>query len=226
MPEAGKPFKSTKLYDVAAALPLVALYGWAVAKDWPGLKAGFAALGEEGGAEVVAGAAGRALSLVFAGLVIVLVLVRTVPVRKSTGILPRAVALLGAGGGAAILLLPAARLPIVLDLAAIVIVFAGLAGTIASLIWLWRSFSILPEARQLVTSGPYRIVRHPVYAFEEIALFGVMLQFVQPWAFLLFVLQFGFQLARMHLEERVLEDAFPRYADYAARTPRLVPGFC
>ena len=51
-----------------------------------------------------------------------------------------------------------------------------------------------------------------------------MLQFVQPWAFVLFALQCGFQLARMRFEERVLDDAFPQYSDYAAHTPRLIPG--
>ncbi len=219
-----KPFEATKFYDVAAAGPLLAFYGWAVARDWPRLQTGFAALGEGGGWEAAAETAGLALSLIFAGLLIGLVLVRRLPVRKSDGIVPRVVALLGAAGGAAILFLPGARLPLALDVAAVILVFAGMLATLVSFFWLRRSFSVFPEARRLVTTGPYRLVRHPVYLFEEIALFGVILQFAQPWAFLLFAAQFGFQLARMHFEERVLHQAFPEYADYAARTPRLIPG--
>jgi protein-S-isoprenylcysteine O-methyltransferase Ste14 len=87
-----------------------------------------------------------------------------------------------------------------------------------------RSFSVLPEARRLVTSGPYSLIRHPVYLSEEITLFGVMLQFVQPWAFLVFAIQLCFQFARIPFEERVLADAYPEYAEYSSRTARLLPG--
>jgi protein-S-isoprenylcysteine O-methyltransferase Ste14 len=83
---------------------------------------------------------------------------------------------------------------------------------------------VYPEARRLVTSGPYAFVRHPVYLFEEITFFGVMLQYAQPWALCIFAIQLCFQLARIPYEERVLTDAFPEYADYAARTSRLIPG--
>ena len=47
----------------------------------------------------------------------------------------------------------------------------ALAGWAASLATLGRSFGIVPADRGLVQHGPYRFVRHPVYAFE--ALFSV-----------------------------------------------------
>ena len=76
----------------------------------------------------------------------------------------------------------------------------------------------------LVTSGPYGLVRHPLYLGEIVATFGVALQFLLPWSMALVVLQIAFQLQRMKNEERVLSKAFPEYRDYKTRTARLVPG--
>jgi protein-S-isoprenylcysteine O-methyltransferase Ste14 len=41
---------------------------------------------------------------------------------------------------------------------------------------LGRSISILPQARQLVTSGPYAFVRHPLYLGEMTAMLGIAMQ--------------------------------------------------
>ena len=89
---------------------------------------------------------------------------------------------------------------------------------------LGRSISILPQARRLVTWGPYALVRHPLYLGEIVAIIGVALQYLSTWALLLVGLQFAFQLLRIENEERVLVQVFPEYADYVARTARLVPG--
>jgi protein-S-isoprenylcysteine O-methyltransferase Ste14 len=92
-------------------------------------------------------------------------------------------------------------------------------------VWhLGRSLSIMPEARQLVTSGPYRIVRHPLYLCEFIAMTGVALQYLSWTAGFLLLTQAGLQLLRMLNEERVLRRAFADYDCYAARTARLIPG--
>ena len=220
-----KSHENSKIYDVIAASPLLVLYGWVLIRDWPTLKMEIGAL-VHGGLEIspLIELLGLCLPMGFAGLLILLVLIRTLPIKKSPGIVPRAVALIGYGSGMAILILPPAALPLWLEVVSIAIVLPGMCAVIASFIWLRRSFSILPEARRLVTGGPYAFIRHPVYLFEEITLFGVMLQFMQPWAFLIFVLQLCFQLARIPFEERVLTDAFPQYAEYSARTSRLIPG--
>jgi protein-S-isoprenylcysteine O-methyltransferase Ste14 len=92
------------------------------------------------------------------------------------------------------------------------------------LLRLRSSFSIMPEARSLVTTGPYAVVRHPLY-FAEIlgALSGVLANglFLVPALFLIpFV---AIQYLRTRFEERVLTHAFPEYTEYARRTSRLIP---
>jgi protein-S-isoprenylcysteine O-methyltransferase Ste14 len=76
----------------------------------------------------------------------------------------------------------------------------------------------------LVLQGPYRWIRHPLYLTAAIATLGIAMGYAQPWAALLAVVTFGFQIGRMHNEERVLAATFPEYADYAGRTKRLIPG--
>ena len=86
------------------------------------------------------------------------------------------------------------------------------------------SFSLIPQARTLVTSGPYAIVRHPLYLVEEAAVAGVLLQYAWFAALPFLVLHVTVQIRRMQLEEKVLQKAFPEYATYARHTPRLIPG--
>jgi len=90
---------------------------------------------------------------------------------------------------------------------------------------LGRSLSILPEGRRLVTDGPYRWVRHPLYVTEEIAVLGIFLQFLDGAAAAILLVHLAFQFLRMHEEEIVLERAFPEYEAYRRGTPsRLIPG--
>jgi protein-S-isoprenylcysteine O-methyltransferase Ste14 len=86
------------------------------------------------------------------------------------------------------------------------------------------SFSLIPQARKLVTSGPYAIVRHPLYLVEEAAVAGILLQYAWLAALPFLILHATVQIRRMQLEEKVLQKAFPDYAAYALKTSRLIPG--
>lgn len=100
----------------------------------------------------------------------------------------------------------------------------GLVYSVWGLAYLRRSFSIIPEARRLVTGGPYSFSRHPVYLGEIATAIGVNLA-TAGWPGALAVAYFiGAELLRMRWEEGVLARAFPDdYPAYAARVPRYFP---
>jgi protein-S-isoprenylcysteine O-methyltransferase Ste14 len=119
---------------------------------------------------------------------------------------------------------PAETAPMQLLLAGEVLAVAGVAWLLVSVLALGRCFGILPEARGLVTRGPYRLVRHPVYLGEIAACAGLVLGALSPWNAGCLVVLCIAQWVRMGLEERALAREFPEYLEYAARTPRLIPG--
>ena len=111
-----------------------------------------------------------------------------------------------------------------LVLAADLLATFGLAYSVWGLAYLRRSFSIIPEARRLVTGGPYSLSRHPVYLGEIVAAIGINLA-TAGWPGALAVLYFiACELLRIRWEERVLARAFPaEYPAYARRVARYLP---
>ena len=87
--------------------------------------------------------------------------------------------------------------------------------------YLFRSFSIVAEARELVVTGPYRIVRHPVYLGQIIAQAGIWICFA-PFHIVwlcFFVFFAAMQLYRGQVEDEVLERAFgERYRRWREKT--------
>lgn len=89
----------------------------------------------------------------------------------------------------------------------------------------WRLLARIESGHELCTGGPFRFVRHPIYAGLILLALGTLAFLpdvhVLPGAAL--VACFGDLRARA--EERVLLQAFgPAYADYSRRTARFVPG--
>jgi protein-S-isoprenylcysteine O-methyltransferase Ste14 len=103
------------------------------------------------------------------------------------------------------------------------IAVAACVWLLASVLALGRCFGVLPEARGLVTRGPYRLVRHPVYLGEIVALAGLTIAAPTPAQLAVLAVFVTAQAMRMGMEEQALHDAFPEYASYAARTPRVLP---
>ncbi|MCY1303544.1 Phospholipid methyltransferase [compost metagenome] len=108
-------------------------------------------------------------------------------------------------------------------IASTILTLIGAALSIYCLSWLGRSFSVMATARRLVTTGPYAIVRHPLYAAEAIGALGFLIANSSLAALLVGGTHFAFQFRRMYNEERVLRRTFPEYASYASQVPMLIP---
>jgi protein-S-isoprenylcysteine O-methyltransferase Ste14 len=166
----------------------------------------------------------RLSTIAFMLLLAIAVILRTRPSGKANGWEPRISALIGTFLVYGIVIFPRHDLSPSLGMVSTILVLIGTLGAVIALRQLGRSFSVMAETRQLVISGPYRFVRHPLYLTEEIAVVGVFIQFASPWTALLLAIQIAFQLRRMHNEEVVLSASFPEYAAYSQTTARLIPG--
>ena len=110
-----------------------------------------------------------------------------------------------------------------LVLAGDVVAVLGCMWLLYAALGLGRCFGVLPEARGLVTRGPYRLVRHPLYLGELTACAGLALAAPSALNGALLCVFAVAQAVRMRFEERELTLAFPAYAEYAASTPGLIP---
>jgi len=91
-------------------------------------------------------------------------------------------------------------------------------------IYMGRSFGILPGNRGIVTKGPFRIVRHPVYAGWFLLAIGYFLAYPRWINVLIVSIASLFMIWRILLEEQLLLDD-PEYREYAERVRfRLIPG--
>jgi protein-S-isoprenylcysteine O-methyltransferase Ste14 len=165
----------------------------------------------------------RVTSLLFVALVIALTIRRLPPRTSASGWEPRAAAIGGTFTLILLLWVPSGvpSVPI-LTFANLLMIF-GLTGSLWSLHFLGRSFSVMASARELVTGGPYGLVRHPLYFFEGLVALGMILSHWNVWAIVIGALHFALQFRRMQHEERVLRSAFPDYEGYAARVPMILP---
>jgi protein-S-isoprenylcysteine O-methyltransferase Ste14 len=109
----------------------------------------------------------------------------------------------------------------------------GVAVGTAGLIWAMRTnrfFSAViriqrERGHQVVVDGPYRLVRHPGYAFWMLQSISVPLLFKSLWTFLPVGLLIVMLIIRTALEDRVLHLELSGYSEYAMRVKaKLVPG--
>lgn len=97
---------------------------------------------------------------------------------------------------------------------------AGLFLVLWALLALGNCFGIAPADRGLVVNGPYRFIRHPMYAGELLSIAGVLFNNLSNWNLLIFTTVATCIFLRIRWEEQLVSD----YSFYASQVPwRLVP---
>ena len=99
----------------------------------------------------------------------------------------------------------------------------GFCLNLSAKLTLRRSFGVVAANRGVKVGGPYRLIRHPMYAGYVLTQIGFLLSGPTLWNFALYGLALSFQIVRIRAEERILNND-SAYAEMSARVRyRLVP---
>jgi protein-S-isoprenylcysteine O-methyltransferase Ste14 len=121
-----------------------------------------------------------------------------------------------------LLVLPAEG-PLVPIIVILVLMLGGAALQITAKFFLRRSFGVVAANRGVKAGGPYRVIRHPMYAGYMLTQLGFLLDNPTHWNLAVYAACWAVQLGRILVEERLLlNDA--SYRELAERVPyRLIP---
>lgn len=110
------------------------------------------------------------------------------------------------------------------------LVIAFQVGAVLLMLWARITFGLRsfhatanPTAGGLVTSGPYRYIRHPIYTAACLFGWAGILAHASAASIALGVVLLAGGLVRMLGEERLVAETYPEYGEYARRTKRMIP---
>ena len=108
-----------------------------------------------------------------------------------------------------------------------ILFLAGIILYFAARLTLGKFFSekvrIVPE-HKLITKGPYRIVRHPIYLGEILYFLSIPMIFSSLFGFFIMLALIPLLLHRIIIEENVMSSKFGQeFQEYARRTKKLIP---
>jgi len=89
-----------------------------------------------------------------------------------------------------------------------------------------HTLSVLPSVKQggqLCTSGPYNLLRHPMYTSVLLLLFALLLNNYTTIRLVVFLIVFIDLILKMNVEEKILIAHYTDYKDYMKRTKRILP---
>lgn len=103
-------------------------------------------------------------------------------------------------------------------------------GLVAGIITLYfnrlSNFNIHPEIKHnadLITHGPYKYIRHPMYTSLFIVMLGIAIYNFHYLNFIGLAILVPVLIAKSHIEETLLKNSFPEYLHYMARTKKFIP---
>ena len=178
---------------------------------------------------VIAGFARAILYAAFLSILVVAVLLRKQPFDCDGRLLIRGAAVTGSFLLVVLgLLAPAGplllRMPALITSVAAVITLGGAVLALAAAYELGTNFSFGPQSRQLVVTGPYRLIRHPMYLAELLMSTGVVMVVMHLTVVIGLCAVIAFQVVRISAEEKLLMRTIPTYGTYARATRcRLIP---
>ena len=106
----------------------------------------------------------------------------------------------------------------------VILVAAGNAFQLSAKLVIRRSFGVAPANRGVKDAGPYRIVRHPMYAGYFVANIGVLMLMPSWFNLMVYLAAWTSQVFRLQAEERLLSKD-PAYRAFQKRIPyRVLPG--
>ena len=166
------------------------------------------------------------ITIVFFFMMTYLYIVRSKPKDRTESLYQKIIAFLGSF---IIMLSPLVKNPEtdsmnVMIISFIFILIGGIL-TLYSLSHLKRNFSIIPEARSLVKTGPYKFIRHPMYLSEILWVFGSVLPIFSKGILVLYSLMVIFLFMRANFEEEILSKNFEEYEELKKSNWQIIPFF-
>jgi protein-S-isoprenylcysteine O-methyltransferase Ste14 len=95
-----------------------------------------------------------------------------------------------------------------LRIAGVILAIAGYSLFVTARLQLGKSFSVSPQAKELVTHGLYSRIRNPIYIFVGVMWLGLIVALRLYWLFVPFLALLTMQVIRSGRETRVLEEKF------------------
>jgi protein-S-isoprenylcysteine O-methyltransferase Ste14 len=199
---------SVRCLDWVERLLVLALYGWLVARIL--------------GHYLAEGNVANLLLLPSEGLVVVFMLIRRQATEVSRS--PAEWLMAFAVTCSVLLASPGNGLALVPPAAGGFVLLIGIVVQVHAKIALGRSFGCVPAHRGLKRSGPYQLVRHPMYAGYLLSHAAFLAMNLSAWNMAVYAVCYGLQIPRLLAEERLLSGD-PRYRAYQdAVRYRLIPG--
>jgi len=89
-----------------------------------------------------------------------------------------------------------------------------------------KNANITPTVKlgsELITSGPYRIIRHPMYIAQLVAVLPLVIDYFTWYRFAAIIILLIVLLVKIEFEEKQLIAYFPKYAKYRETTSKMIP---